>query len=55
MPIEKGDLLSLNSTSCEGKLRNKGCVCKKLPIFMVREMLFSGKGLHTYKVPNQSG
>lgn len=55
MPKEWANFLHLISIGYENKLWNKRCVCKTLPIFMVRETPFNGKVLHTYEIPNQSG
>jgi len=52
MPKKKGDFLCLISISCKGELQNQSCVCKKLPIFMVKGMPITGKILHTSKVLN---
>jgi hypothetical protein len=45
MPKKKGKFLCSISSSYEGELRNKGCVCKKVAIFMVRETPFNSKAL----------
>jgi hypothetical protein len=55
MPKQKGKSLCLISSSYEGKLRNERCVCKDLPIFVVRETLLNGIVLHTSNMPDQSG